>query len=196
MTTLTSFVPVLDSVPLPLTRLTADEYIAAAEAGAFQDGRRVELIEGLIIDMSPAGSKHNHYLMNLTELFAPLLKQFRIAVQATLRINSSQVFDPDFMLLRRREEGYIETLPQPRDVQLLIEVSESSLPRDSKVKLPIYASAGIKDYWIMDVDSEALLVHRSPVENRYDDIREYRSDERIAPLADPDFTLDVANVFA
>jgi Uma2 family endonuclease len=196
MTTLSSFVPTLDSVPLTLTRLTADEYIAAAEAGAFQDGRRVELIEGLIIDMSPAGSKHHHYLMNLTELFAPLLKLFRIAVQGTLRVNNSQVFDPDFMLLRRKKEGYHQNLPQPKDVQLLIEVAESSLPRDCKVKLPIDAAAGIQDYWIMDIDRETLLVHRLPVGERYDEVREFGPADRIAPLAAPDFTLDVASIFA
>jgi len=196
MTTLESFVPMLDTVPLPLRRFTADEYITAAEAGAFQDGRRVELIEGLVVEMSPSGSAHNHYLMVLNELFAPLINQCHIAIQGTLRIDRQRVFDPDLMLLQRKAGGYRKALPGPADVRLLIEVAETSFPRDTKIKKPVYAASGIADYWILDIDREILIVHRSPAGDNYDDVCELSSQDRISPLAAPDFTLDIASVFA
>ncbi|MEX2171284.1 MAG: Uma2 family endonuclease [Pirellulales bacterium] len=196
MTALSSFIPIVDTVPLPLRRFTADEFIAMAQSGAFDERHRVELIEGLVVDMSPSGSPHNHLLMNLTEVFAPIIQQFRLAVQATLRVNDSQVYDPDFMLLRRKANGYRDALPVPDNVELLIEVAESSWDRDSKVKLPVYATAGIADYWIVDIARELLIVHRSPEGNRYSDFRELRPGDIIVPLALPDFTLDVSRVFA
>lgn len=81
---------------------------------------------------------------------------------------------PDIILLRYREDYYRNALPQPEDVALLIEVADSSLRYDRRVKGSLYAEAGVRDYWIVDPDGDAIEIHRDPTEGAF------RVTERIA----------------
>jgi Uma2 family endonuclease len=182
-------------VELPLRQFDAEEYIAMAEAGVFAERRRVELIGGYIVDMSPAGPDHNYVIMRLPRIFAPLMDRFDFWIQGTLKANKRHVLDPDFMLLKFRGKYYRDNLPTPPDVELVVEVSASSLGRDAEVKLPIYAASGIPEYWIIDVERDLVLVHRSPGGGEYQDVREYSGAAAISPLAAPDFSVTVAGIF-
>lgn len=179
---------------LPPARFTTEEYLAMVDAGLLE-GKKVELIGGVIVQMSPAGIPHNYFLINLLSQFAPLLEKFEIAIQGTIPVIRSSVFDPDFMLLLRQPKKYKRAYPQPHDVQLVIEASASSLNRDKKYKLPIYAAAGIQEYWIADLDNEQILVHRNPVEEAYQSVQILKGDDRISPLAAPEFSLTVRQMF-
>lgn len=183
-------------VELPLRQFNAEEYMAMVEAGVFDERRRVELIEGYICDMAPAGPDHNYVVMQLPRLFAGLMGDLHLWIKGTLRVEPQHVYDPDFMLLRPREPSYKAALPAPADIALLVEVSGSTLRTDTGVKLPIYAKSGIQDYWIADLDREVLIVHRQPAGKDYADKQELASDARIAPLAAPDFSIAVADIFA
>jgi Uma2 family endonuclease len=164
-------------------------------AGVFEQKRRVELIGGYVVDRSPASSEHNYVVMRLNELYAPLMPQFKLWIQGTLRIDGRNVFDPDVMLLRPRDLSYKESLPTPADVALVVEVAGSSLPGDAGVKLPIFAANEIQDYWIADLDREVLIVHRKPAEKSYADRQEFSKDKSIAPLAAPQFEITVGAIF-
>jgi len=155
----------------------------------------VELIEGIVVAMSPAGIPHNGFLINIVDLFAPLLGRFKFAVQATLTVAEGQVFDPDFMLLDRRPDNFKSKLPDASDVRLVIEAAESSLPRDQKVKMPIYATAGIPEYWIADLAHETLIIHRDPQPGGYRQIETRSGDEMVSPLAAPEFSFAVRKAF-
>ncbi|MFM7370824.1 MAG: Uma2 family endonuclease, partial [Sphaerospermopsis kisseleviana] len=48
-------------------------------------------------------------------------------------------------------ENYLSSHPKPSDILLLIEISNSTLKYDREVKLPLYAEAGISDYWIFNL---------------------------------------------
>jgi Uma2 family endonuclease len=181
---------------LPLRRFSTEKYLQMVATGVLGPEDNVELIGGIIVDMSPAGIPHNYFLMRLNRIFAPLFNRFEIAVQATLPVGSGQVFDPDFMLLRRTDEGYKHRYPQPSDVLLLIEAAESSLQRDREVKLPVYAAAGIQEYWIADLDREQVLVHRDPLGEAYRSVSTLGGEEPFCPLAAPDFTVTVQQLFA
>lgn len=183
------------SVELPLRQFDADDYMAMVEAGVFEPRGRVELIGGYVVDMSPANSEHNYVIMRLNELFVPLMPQFKVWIQSTLRIDQRNVFDPDLALLRLREQSYKAALPTPADIALLVEVAGSSLRTDAGVKLPIYAKHGIQDYWIADLDREVLIVHRQPDGKNYADKQELASNARVAPLAAPEFLIAVADIF-
>jgi Uma2 family endonuclease len=181
-------------IELPLRQFDADEYIAMATAGVFEQRRRVELIGGYIVDMSPAGPDHNFVIIRLPRIFAPLMDQFDVSVQGTLRVDKRHVFDPDFMLLKARGKHYQKNLPAPGDVKLLIEVAASSLGRDAEVKSPIYAASGIPEYWIIDVDRDLLLVNRSPSGSEYLDKQELAGAAAISPLSAPDFSVTIAYI--
>lgn len=181
---------------MPLHRFRTEDYLQMIETGVIGPADKVELIDGIIVNMSPAGSRHNHVLTRLAVLLAPLFNRALPSVQGTLVVGEDQVFDPDFMLLRIKPGGYKDALPRPADVMLLIEAAEASLRRDRQVKLPIYAEAGIADYWIADVEQESLTVCRDPRGRAYANVQTLSADATVTPLAIPDFHLRVGDIFA
>lgn len=174
-------------------RFSTEQYLRMIEIGVLGPEHKVELIHGIISDMTPAGTRHHHTLMRLTRLFAPLLEPFELGVQTTTVIAGGQVFDPDFMLLERK--SYKHAHPEAGDIRLIIEAADSSLNRDLKVKLPIYAAAGIADYWVADCDREVLHVHRQPTATGYTEAQELAGDQTVAPLAAPEHAVRVADLF-
>src|SRR5256884_9653223 len=82
--------------------------------------------------------------------------------------------EPDIVLLGYRDDFYRHALPGPDDVALLIEVANTSLRYDRLVKGPLYAEAGVQDYWIVDLTGGAVEVHREPVAGAF------RLTERVA----------------
>jgi Uma2 family endonuclease len=88
--------------------------------------------------------------------------------RATLRCQSpiTLAFDgepePDFSIVRNREDDYTTAHPTPEDVLLVIEVADSSLDYDRQVKLPLYAEANIKDYWLFNLPERYLETYREP----------------------------------
>lgn len=79
-----------------------------------------------------------------------------------MTVAEGQVYDPGFMLLRRRADGFMTQLFDALDVLLVIEAAESSLRRDQQIKLPVYARAGILEYWIADLEQENLIIYATP----------------------------------
>jgi Uma2 family endonuclease len=180
---------------LPLGRFSTAQYLRMIETGVLGPDDHVELIDGVVVEMSPAEIPHNGFSINLARIMAPLLDGFEFAVQGTMTVAEGQVFDPDFLLLKRRTDRYKTKHPGAEDVRLVIEAAESSLPRDQKVKMPIYAAAGIPEYWIADLVHETLIVHRNPQPGGYRDVKCLRGDDVVSPLAAPDFSLAVRKAF-
>ncbi|MCI0334431.1 MAG: Uma2 family endonuclease [Planctomycetes bacterium] len=189
-------IPTIDVIQIaPLHRFSTADYLEMIEKGVLGRDDHVELIGGMIVEMSPAGIPHNSFLMSILRVFAPLLETCDIAVQGTLTIAEGQVFDPDFMLLRKRPGHYKTKLPDASDVLLVIEAAESSLRRDQQIKLPIYARAGIPEYWIADLEREMLIIHREPEAGRYKLVETRQGDDLVSPLAAPELSFAVRQAF-
>ena len=180
---------------LSLRRFSSSDYLQMVEAGVLGPEDHVELIGGMIVEMSPAGIPHNHFLIRLIEIFALLVGSYQLSVQGTLRVSDGNIFDPDFMLLKYRPDGYKENLPTAEDVVLIIEAAETSLKKDVTHKLPIYAAAGITDYWIADLKEEVLLVHRDPHQSTYRSVETLQKDASVSPLAVPEFSVELLQAF-
>jgi Uma2 family endonuclease len=180
---------------LPLWQFSTARYLEMIEKGVLGPRDRVELIGGVIVDMSPAGSRHNHFLGQLNRLFAPIVDKFEVWIQGTMVVAEGQVYDPDFLLLRRKPGGFKEELPKGRDALLVVEAAESSLRRDQQIKLPVYAAAGIAEYWIADLEKEVILIHRDPVGDSYRSVEPRQGDEIISPLAAPELSFAVREAF-
>jgi Uma2 family endonuclease len=102
--------------------------------------------------------------------------------------------EPDVTLLRPRADFYAAAHPLAIDVLLLIEIADTSLLLDRRVKIPLYARAGVREAWLVDLTTDQVEVHRAPSGNRY---REHRIVERgqpIVPEAFPDVTVDLADL--
>jgi Uma2 family endonuclease len=180
---------------LPPGRFSTAQYLRMIEAGILGPDDHVELIEGIVVEMSPQGSRHNHFLMELNRLFVPLWDRAVITIQATVVLGEGKVFDPDFLLLRLRDDRYKSNLPSAGDILLAVEAAESSLARDRMVKMPIYARAGIPEYWIADLEHETLIIHRDPRPGGYASVETRSGDDVVSPLAAPDFSFAVRKAF-
>jgi Uma2 family endonuclease len=179
----------------PLHRFRTADYLEMIEKGVFASEEHVELIGGIIAEMSPAGSRHNHFLGQFNKLLVTVFNRFEVWIQGTLSVAEGHVYDPDVMLLRLKPGGYKHELPGPRDVLLIVEVAESSLKRDQQIKLPVYAAAGIPEYWIADLDHETLIIHREPEGGTYRTTEIRRGDDIVSPLAAPELSFAVRKAF-
>ncbi len=149
---------------VPARRLfTVDDYHAMARAGILSEDDRVELIEGEIVVLSPVGSRHAACVDILAELLIRAVDhRTAIRVQSPVHLAESTEPAPDVCVLVRRDDAYSENLPQPEDVLLIIEVSDTSLNYDRRVKALLYARHGIRQFWLIDLGSRTLEVHRAP----------------------------------
>jgi Uma2 family endonuclease len=171
-------------------RWTRKEYEKAAYAGAFGD-RRVELIDGVVYDMSPQDSPHatgvSKVLRALTAVFPPT--EYDIRPQMPLKLGRFSMPEPDLAVVPGEPEDYLRS--HPMSALLIVEVADSSQSHDRVRKAKIYAQAGIQDYWIANLVRDVLEIHRDPVKGVYRETRTLQRGEQIAPLARPDVAIAV-----
>lgn len=158
------------AVPLPHKRFTIEEYEQLIDAGFLQEDERLELIEGEIVEMAPINLPHAVCVMRVHTLFYELTRENRkgcVWVQNPLWIPIRSRPEPDVVLLRWRDDLYASKRPETEDVILLVEVSDSTLQADRKVKMPLYARAGVREAWIVNLIDEVIEVHSDPANGRY-----------------------------
>ena len=178
-------------------RFDIDAYYRMAEAGVLGDPRRVELIDGEIIDMAAIGSPHAEVTNRLARLFSRALRDEAalVNVQSPLRLDAFNEPEPDVMILRPRAGGYRASHPTAADVLLLVEVSETSLAYDRGVKLALYAKFGAPEVWIVDLLGGAVEVYREPKVGAYAS-HERLANGSLAPALVSGVTIDVAGLVA
>jgi Uma2 family endonuclease len=133
------------------------------EAGIFDDGVRVELLEGMIIQMSPIGPPHAYTTQTAHDLIAATLPTgWTIRMQLPILLERSEP-EPDVAVVRGKRADYKHRHPSAGDVGLLIETAESSLELDRTEKAIVYASARIPYYWIINLLERQVEVYTEPV---------------------------------
>ena len=176
-------------------RFTVTDFYRMAEVGIFHEDSRVELIDGEIIDMVPIDPRHVRGVNRLNQkLVLGIDERAVVSIQNPIRIGERNEPQPDLTLLRHRADDYATGLANPEDVLLVIEVADSSVEYERQTKGPMYARAGIADYWILDVGRDHVVVHRNPTESGYATTRVYRRGESISPLAFPNLALSIDDI--
>jgi Uma2 family endonuclease len=169
-----------------VANFTLDHYEHMVEVGAFSGEfeKRVELLRGEIVSMSPIGPPHHQCVILLTEWSYEVVPRERmvISVQGPVRIPDSESEpQPDLVWAVRRD--YSKLHAEPHEVLLLVEVADTSLEIDRGEKLEIYAKSGIQEYWIVNLIDEQIEVHRKPSGRTYQELVVYGVDAEIRPLA-------------
>src|SRR5262249_2141162 len=140
----------------------------------------------------PIGPEQADSVDRLLEL---LLQRFgglaRVRVQNPIHLDQFNNPEPDFALVRRRPAGYAAGHPTPTDVFLIIEVADASLPLERRLKIPLYARAGLTEAWVLDLQHALVHVYREPDPAGYQLVATARRGERLSPLAFPDRDLSV-----
>ncbi|PXF50052.1 hypothetical protein BWQ96_00212 [Gracilariopsis chorda] len=175
--------------------LTVDEYHELIESG-FLDHVRGELIDGFFIQMHPQCVEH---VATLSFLFRTLFKDLenraviRDSKPITLMKLKSEP-EPDIVIASGVDDDYNTRNPSPSDVLLVAKVSNSTLKKDSTIKLEEYALTGIPEYWIVDIKARNVQVLRKPQGNCYES-KVTVSSGFIAPAAFPDVSIRVQTLF-
>ncbi|MGH9154749.1 MAG: Uma2 family endonuclease [Acidimicrobiales bacterium] len=174
---------------------TVDDYHAMADAGVFAPDARVELIEGAIIEMAPIGPGHASSVGRLNMvLTAAVAGQAFVWVQSPIAAGVLSEPQPDIAVLRPRDDYYARAHARPEEVLLVIEVADSSLAFDRRVKLPMYARSGIAEVWIVDVKGRTIEVHRRLGADGYTETFVAGPGDVITPLTLTDVAVPVVSV--
>jgi Uma2 family endonuclease len=182
-------------------RFTIDEYHRLADLGFLTEDDRVELIRGEIMQMAAKGTPHTNCCRDLLrELAALVAGKAELQCQDPIVLSSSSEPEPDFAILRKRDDNYRFALPHADDVLLVIEIADSTLKHDQKVKIPLYAEAGIPDYWIFNLVKNYLETYSEPYQELqgsfgYSVKRIVLPNKAIVLPCFPDLSLDLSKIF-
>ncbi|MGB3237867.1 MAG: Uma2 family endonuclease [Geitlerinemataceae cyanobacterium] len=144
-------------------RFSQEEYHRLAEMGFFQEDDRIELIHGEIVKMVAKGTAHVFCCRNLIRELSVLIDDRAILqCQDPIALPNNSEPEPDFTIVRLREDNYLSHHPYPEDIIVVIEIADSSLEYDRTVKLPLYAEAGIPQYWIFNLPESQLEMYSQP----------------------------------
>jgi Uma2 family endonuclease len=176
-------------------RFSVEQYLNMIRCGILTKNDRVELIRGEVINKMTIGDPHLGCVNLLTDWFSSQLAGLiLVQVQSPVQLADSRP-EPDISLLIRRADFYSSAAPKPADIHLLVEVADWSIDYDRDVKRPLYAQNGIREYWIVDINNQALEVYRQPGPNGYADIRVLHRGEQTSIEAFPNISLNVDVLF-
>jgi Uma2 family endonuclease len=175
--------------------ITVDEYYRMAEAGILSEDDRVELIDGEIIDMAAIGIKHALCVDRLSKLLNRLLpEEILVRVQNPIYLNQRSEPQPDLALLKPQDYSRRKHHPGPDDVLLVIEVSDTTLTFDRKVKVPLYARGSIPEVWIVNLQDDSTEVYSQPEGGAYQERQQLQRGQSLSIPGFPDLTLAVDDV--
>lgn len=176
-------------------RFSREQYYRLGELDFFQ-GRRVERIHGEIIEMSPMSWTHGLGC----DLTADALRRF---FHTTLWVRGQKPMtvvdsdpEPDVAVYPGPPRSYTA---HPSSALLIVEVAETSLLYDTTTKAELYATAGVLDYWVLDLENRRLLVFRDPPPipdggSAYRTLLTLQPSDSVSPLAAPSASIAVADL--
>jgi Uma2 family endonuclease len=177
-------------------RITVDEYHRMAESGSFAPDARVELIDGVIIDMPPIGSLHAAIGSQLEALLGRAVGSRAIVrCQWPLQLSETSEPQPDLALVLPRKDFYKSQHPAATDTLLVIEVSATTLEDDLRLKMWLYARHGIQEYWVVDIANRRLRVFRQPVDAGYERVSSIDRPGKIEIAGLPGVSVDLSSLF-
>lgn len=160
----------------PVHRLTYEDVLAMVQAGILRDDERVELIDGVLVDMSPITPLHSDLVSWLADHFVAQIKGTQARVQDLLRVEGGFVV-PDLMVIQPPPRG-----THPTTALLIAEVSVTTLRYDLR-KADRYARAGVKEYWVVDGPGRRVIQHLDPRPEGYQHVQAHADDATIQPQA-------------
>lgn len=175
------------------------EYYKMGEAGLFE-GKRVELIEGEVFDMSPIYGPHmTGVTLAMDALREAFGKGWVIRVQGPLSLGTNSDPEPDVAIVAGKARDFKDS--HPTTAALVLEVADSSLTYDRNTKASLYAKSEIADYWIVNLNKRQVEVHRRPMIDSsakygfaYADKMIFTESDFVSPLAKPKVKIAVADL--
>lgn len=177
-------------------KLSIAEYHQMAAAGIIGAQERVELIHGEIIKMTPIGGKHVNLVNWLNQkLVMAVGDRGIVSVQNPVLLLNDSEPEPDIVVYKPRDDFYGSDIPTSVDALLVIEVADISLRYDRGVKIPLYASYGIPEVWLVDVSAESMTLYLEPSDGSYAQVTSLKSGKPQSLIAASDIHVDLSRLF-
>ena len=155
--------------------------------------RHVELLDGEIIQMSPEGPLHRKTTDSVADYLRSLFPgRAKIYEAHPVTLPDSEP-EPDIAIVKLPTSLYDTRHPEPQDIYLLIEIADTTLNIDLERKQFTYARASIREYWVVNVDAQQLIVFRQPSGGRYQ-IRQTLEAGTLYPLAFPEIEVSAKKI--
>ncbi len=136
------------------------EYDRLVDLGTFA-GERIELLDGLLVVREPQGSRHAAIVAHtgrvLSSAFGP---GWHARLHSPLALDDDSEPEPDVAIMSGEPRDYLNA--HPSTAALVVEVADSSLRLDRRLKGGLYARGGLRDYWVVNLVERVLEVHRDP----------------------------------
>jgi Uma2 family endonuclease len=177
------------------SRYTTEAYFDLIAAGIVRPDDRVELLEGVIVAMSPQNPPHAAATSQVDRALREAIgRRAAIRVQLPLLAGPYSAPEPDVAVVPGRESDYYDT--HPTTALLVVEVADSSLIQDRLTKAAVYAAAGIREYWLVNLRDDCVEVFRAPdpAARRYTEKREAHRGDRLDLVAIAGASVPVADI--
>lgn len=177
------------------TRISVDCFFRLFETGALDDADRVELLEGVIVSMTPISAPHASATTRATgALLRAVMGHAVVRCRAPLLVGANSVPQPDIAVVPGVEADYDAS--HPTSAHLVVEVADSTLQADRLSKSRIYAAANVLEYWIVNLRDFVVEVMRDPdpANAVYRDVRVLRAGDEIELAALPGARVAVAEI--
>lgn len=165
--------------PEPVFRLSVEQYHSMIATGVITDDDPVELIEGILVQKMSKNPPHTYTLNTLAAAVRNLLPvAWSIRLQDPITLADGQP-EPDLAIVRGDDKSYITRHPSAADVALVVEIADSTLPRDRGIKLRSYARAQIPIYWIVDLLARRVEIYLISMGKSYGPAQLYPENELV-----------------
>jgi len=176
-------------------KLTVEAFQDLARTGHIGEDDRIELIDGVLVEMAPIGNDHATAVNRLTRLLVIALGDAGVvSVQNGVALPPHSVPQPDVAVLVPRFREYGAGAPHPADVLLMIEVADTTLPWDRRTKMPLYARSGVRESWIVDLRARHIEVYTGPAGDGYRSCVVHAPGDAITPSLLPGVPIAVSDV--
>ena len=164
----------------PLMRVSCERYHALIKSGGLTEDDRIELINGYLVTKMSIGPNHGGTVNRLNRLLSKCFSDdFLVIIQNPITIHEYSEPEPDIVVAKFREDFYAKGHPQPEDILLVIEVADTSLAFDRNAKIPLYASCGIVESWLVDLVQREVTVYQQPAGASYAQQAVYRGGDSL-----------------
>jgi Uma2 family endonuclease len=172
--------------------MSRHQYDRLVEIGEFGPDDRVELLEGYLVTMSPHDPRHSNVIRVLTKLLMRVLPaDLELQVQLPIAATETSEPEPDLAVIPLGDYG----VEHPRTAPLVIEVANTSRRLDLGPKARIYATAGVTEYWVVDVINDVVFRHLAPTGAGYAELTEHGGG-RLRSTAVPEVEVDLDDLLA